>query len=56
MCPGSNESAGKRLSGPTRKGSPWLRIARIEAAHAASPTRETYLMAQDRRLAGRRGR
>jgi transposase len=25
LCPGNNESAGKRLSGKTRKGSPWLR-------------------------------
>jgi transposase len=25
LCPGNNESAGKRKSGKTRKGSPWLR-------------------------------
>ncbi|HLZ61586.1 MAG TPA: IS110 family transposase [Ktedonosporobacter sp.] len=25
VCPGNNESAGKRLSGKTRKGNPWLR-------------------------------
>ncbi len=56
MCPGNNESAGKRLSGRTRKGSPWLRMALIEAAQAASRTRNTYLMAQYRRLAARRGR
>ncbi len=56
MCPGNNESAGKRLSGKTRKGSPWLQMALIEAAQAASRTRTTYLMAQYRRLAARRGR
>jgi transposase len=56
MCPGNNESAGKRLSGRTRKGSPWLRTALIEAAQAASRTRGTYLAAQYRRLAARRGR
>lgn len=32
MCPGNCESAGKRLSGRTRKGSPWLRSALVEAA------------------------
>jgi transposase len=56
MCPGNNESAGKRKSGTTRKGSPWLRMALIEAAQAAGRTRNTYLMAQYRRLAARRGR
>ena len=56
MCPGNNESAGKRKSGTTRKGSHWLRTALIEAAQAASRTRNTYLMAQYRRLAARRGR
>ncbi len=56
MCPGNNESAGKRKSGATRKGSPWLRMALIEAAQAAGRMRNTYLMAQYRRLAARRGR
>lgn len=56
MCPGNNESAGKRRSGKTRKGSPWLRSALIEAAQAASRTGGTYLSAQYRRLAARRGR
>jgi transposase len=32
MCPGNNESAGKRRSGKTRKGSPWLRSLLIQAA------------------------
>ncbi|HEX2262938.1 MAG TPA: IS110 family transposase [Pseudonocardiaceae bacterium] len=55
MCPGNNESAGKRKSGRTRKGSPWLRAALVEAAQAAGRTRQTYLGAQYRRLAARRG-
>jgi transposase len=40
MCPGNNESAGKRRSGKTRKGSPWLRAALTEAPRrlAASAT------------------
>jgi transposase len=41
-CPGNDESGGKRRSGRTRKGSPWLRTALVEAA-------------QYRRLAARRG-
>lgn len=55
MCPGNNESAGKRLRGRTRKGSPWLRSALVEAAHAASRTKECYLAAQYHRLVVRRG-
>lgn len=54
MCPGNDESAGKRRSGRTRKGSPWLRGALVEAAYAAGRTR-TYLGAQFHRLAARRG-
>lgn len=55
MCPGNNESAGKRRTGRTRKGSPWLREALVEAARAAARTRNTYLSAQYHRLAARRG-
>jgi len=55
MCPGNRQSAGKRFSGRTRKGSPWLRTALIEAAHAAAHRKNTYLSAQYHRLAARRG-
>jgi transposase len=55
MCPGNNESAGKRKSGRTRKGDPWLRTALVEAAQAAGRTKRSYLGAQYRRLAARRG-
>jgi len=55
MCPGNRESAGKRLSGKTRKGSPWLRSALAEAAHAATHAKDSYLSAQYQRLALRRG-
>ncbi|MFL5654780.1 MAG: transposase [Ktedonobacteraceae bacterium] len=55
MCPGNNESAGKRLSGKTRKGSPWLRSALVEAAHAAIHCKDSYLAAKSQRLALRRG-
>src|SRR5215211_1505512 len=56
ICPGHDESAGKRRSGKTRKGNRWLRTALIEAANsAAGRTRGTYLNAQYLRLKSRRG-
>lgn len=55
MCPGNHESGGKRLSGKTRKGSPWLRQLLVEVAHAAAHTKNTYLSALYRRIASRRG-
>ncbi len=55
LCPGNNESAGKRKSGKTRKGSLWLRRALSQAAWAAAHTKATYLAARYRRLAARRG-
>ena len=55
MCPGNNESAGKHRSGRTRHGSKWLRKALIEAAHAASRTKDTYLAAQYAQIRYRRG-
>ncbi len=55
LCPGNNESGGKRKSGRTRKGNAWLRRALCEAAWAASHTKNTYLAAQFKRLAARRG-
>ncbi len=56
MCPGNHESAGKRRSGRTRKGSPWLRALLVQAAHAGARKKDTYLGAQYRRLAARRGK
>jgi transposase len=55
MCPGHDESAGKRRSGKTRKGSPALRHALTEAARAAARSKHTYLATQFHRLAARRG-
>ena len=43
LCPGNNESAGKRQDGRTRKGSPWLCAALAEAAKAAGRTQTAYL-------------
>src|SRR5262245_44357702 len=56
VAPGNNESAGKRRHAPTRKGSPWLRAALVEAAQAAGRTKSTYLGAQYRRLLPRKGK
>jgi transposase len=56
LCPGHHESAGKQYDGQTRKASPWLRDALIEAAAAAAKTKDTYLAAQYHRLVRRRGR
>ena len=55
MCPSQNESAGKRRSAKTRKGSKWLRATLTEAANAAARTKNSYLAAQYQRLRGRRG-
>ena len=56
VAPGNNESAGKRLSGRTTKGNRALVAALTQAAWAASHTKNTYLSAQYRRMAARRGR
>jgi transposase len=55
MCPGNHESAGKRKSGKTRKGSRWLRQVLIEAANSLVRSKKTYLSALYRRIAMRRG-
>jgi transposase len=56
MCPGNDQSAGKRRGGRPAQGSAWLRRALVQAAWAASHTKGTYLQAFYRRLAARRGR
>ena len=59
MCPGNHESAGKRTSGKTRKGSRWLRRALTEAAHGAARTKQPgrrALAGLYRRLVARRGK
>ena len=55
ICPGNHESAGKRLSGKTRKGNPFLRCLLVQAAHSASHQKQCYLAEQYRRIAKRRG-
>jgi transposase len=55
MCPGNHESAGKRKGGKPRKGNRWLRQALVEAAWAASHTKNTSLAATYHRVKARRG-
>jgi transposase len=42
VCPGNNESAGKRKSGRARKGNPYVRRLLCEFAHAASRTASVF--------------
>lgn len=56
ICPGNNESAGKRRSGKTTKGSRWLRQALVQAAWAASHKKDSYFQAHAQNLMRRRGR
>ena len=42
ICPGNNESAGKRKSGRVRKGNPYVRRLLCEFAHAASRTKSVF--------------
>ena len=56
ICPGNNESAGKRRRASAGKGNKWLKAVLVECAHAASRTKNTYLAAQYRRFARKRGR
>jgi transposase len=41
LCPGNDESAGKRRSGRTTKGNQWLRSLLVQVAWAAVHTKET---------------
>ena len=56
ICPGNEESAGKRLRSRTTRKNRWLRRALVEAAWAAGRAKQSYLGAQYRRLAARRGK
>lgn len=55
LCPGNNESAGKRMSGKTRDGNKWLRRMLCQAGWAATRKKDCYLSAQFRRISARRG-
>jgi len=56
VCPGNNESAGKKKSGKTRRGNNYLKATLTESAWAASRTKDTAFSAMYRNIAGRRGK
>jgi transposase len=56
VCPGNDESAGKRRSGQATRGNRWLRQAVVQSAWAAARSKDTYLSSHYRRLAARRGK
>ena len=55
VCPGNNESAGKRKSSRIPKGNIYLKTALVEAANAAAKAKGTYLRDKFYRLKARRG-
>lgn len=55
ICPGQHDSAGKRRSGKTRKGNPYLRTTLIESGLAASRAKGTAIQATYRRVKRNRG-
>ena len=56
MCPGNEESAGKRRKRRITPGNRWLKRTLVQAAWAATHTKNSYFASQYRRLAGRRGK
>jgi len=55
LCPGQNESAGKKKSSRLRKGAPWLKTAMVQAAWSAVRKKDSYYRAQFHRLKARGG-
>jgi len=56
LCPGNNESAGKRRSGKSHRGNRWIKGVMTEIAWAATRTKDSYSATQYRKLAGHRGK
>ena len=56
LCPGDNESAGKRKSGKTRKGNKLLQSTLVNAAHSAARSKDSYFAAQFKRISAHRGK
>ena len=55
LCPGNNESAGKRKSGRTTKGNKYLKSTLIQCAKSAIKNKDSFFHAQYQRLVVRRG-
>ena len=56
VCPGNNESAGKRRSGKTRKGNKILKSTLAQCAKSASKNKDSFYYAQYQRICVRRGK
>jgi transposase len=56
LCPGNKQSGGKRLSGATTQGNPYLKAVLAEVVWAISHTKDNYLSSQYHRIARRRGK
>ena len=56
LCPGNNESAGKRRSGKTRKGNKILKSTLVECAQSAVQHKNSFFYAQYQRISMRRGK
>lgn len=56
MCPGNNESAGKKKSGRITHGNNYLKIVLVQCGWAATRTKGTYLRSKYDSLVGRRGK
>lgn len=56
LCPGNNESAGKRKSGRTNKGNKYLKSTLIQCAKSAQKNKNSFFYAQYQRLVVRRGK
>jgi hypothetical protein len=55
LCPGNNESGGRRMSGRTRKANCYVKRGMCQAAWAASHSKDTYLSSFYRRIQFRKG-
>ena len=55
ICPGNDESAGKRRSGHTRYGNRWLKQTLVQCAWAASRSKRSHFHGMYQRLKARRG-
>lgn len=56
VCPGNNESAGKRRSGKTNKGNKTLKTVLVQCAKSAKKTKSSFFSAQYQRISMRRGK
>lgn len=56
ICPGNNESAGKRRNGRTRKGNKILKSTLVECAQSAIRKKDSFLYAQYQRISMRKGK